>query len=592
MRKLTEKEIFLLEDQGCLADDWSKIEVTSDDFRPTNIYNVRFYGKVSLGSMNSKIEVEEGFKMRCGIHNVTLKDVAVGDNCLIENVGGYISNYEIKDNVYISNVGRISTQGAPSYALGTSISVLNEAGDGNIILYDRLTSQIAQLMMDYPAVYKMVKKEQERRFKPERGIIGTGCRIVGAREITNVLIGEYCEIQGVSHISDCTISSSEDAPTLIGPDVIMENCIVAEGATVSTGAKLDNSFVGEAVHVGKGYSSESSVMFANTYLDNGEACAAFLGPFSCSHHKGSLLIAGMFSFYNAGSSTNQSNHAYKMGPIHYGCLDRGGKTASGAHIIWPAHFGAFTMVMGKVESHPDLSHLPFSYVIGKENKTVVVPGINIRTVGTWRDINKWPKRDKRAKSSRKDIINYTFPNPFIIQQVVEGKKLLKKLLENSTGEYLEFNGCTIKRNAAIRGIEYYDMAINLFAYNVMQHTYDDNEVGDAGTDTWIDLAGMIVPEKEIERLVKDVEKEAVATSSELQLILNQINDDYKTNEASYAHSIMQSESKNLFINSHEWLERAEKAHHLWMRLIKDDAEKEFQMGDVDEEFFREFIGKL
>ncbi len=55
---------------------------------------------------------------------------------------------------------------------------------------------------------------------------------------------------------------------------------------------------------------------------------------------------------------------------------------------------------------------------------------------------------------------------------------------------------------------------------------------------------------------------------------------------------MQSESKNLFINTDEWLERAEKAHLLWMRLIKDDAEKEYQMGDVDEEFFREFIEKL
>ena len=26
--------------------------------------------------------------------------------------------------------------------------------------------------------------------------------------------------------------------------------------------------------------------------------------------------------------------------------------------------------------------------------------------------------------------------------------------------------------------------------------------------------------------------------------------------------------------------------------IKDDAEKEFQMGDVDEDFFREFIAKI
>ena len=40
-----------------------------------------------------------------------------------------------------------------------------------------------------------------------------------------------------------------------------------------------------------------------------------------------LLIGTMLSFYNAGSATNYSNHAYKMGPIHYGTLARGCKTA-------------------------------------------------------------------------------------------------------------------------------------------------------------------------------------------------------------------------------------------------------------------------
>ena len=64
-------------------------------------------------------------------------------------------------------------------------------------------------------------------------------------------------------------------------------------------------------------------------MSNGEACAAFCGPFTVSHHKSSLLIGAMYSFYNAGSATNFSNHAYKMGPMHYGYLERGCKTASG-----------------------------------------------------------------------------------------------------------------------------------------------------------------------------------------------------------------------------------------------------------------------
>lgn len=592
MRKLTEKEIFLLEDQGCLADDWSKIDVTSDDFRPTNIYNVRFYGKVELGSMKGKIEVEEGFTMRCGIHNAVLRDVAVGDNCLIENVGGYISNYEIGSNVFISNIGVMSTRGLPNYANGTVLSVLNEAGDGNIVIYDKLTAQSAMLMMNHKPVFDMILNEQKHRSFPERGVIGSNSRIVGVKEMINVMVGEYSELQGASHISDCTIQSNQDSPTMIGPDVIMENSIVTYGATVTGGAKLDNTFVGESVHVGKGYSSESSVMFSNSYLDNGEACAAFLGPFSCSHHKGSLLIAGNFSFYNAGSSTNQSNHAYKMGPIHYGTLDRGGKTASGAHIIWPAHFGAFTMVMGKIESHPDITELPFSYVIGKENKTIVVPGVNIRTVGTWRDINKWPKRDMRSKNNRKDIINFAFPNPFIIQQVVKGKKLLTKLIESCNDEYIEYNNCTIRRTSAVRAIEYYDMAIGLFLYGIFNRTQNDEENNEVGADNWIDLAGMIVPEKEIERLVNDTVSGEIHSTSDLLLVLKQINEDYKDNEASYAKSLMQNESKNLFINTDEWLEKADKAYRMWMKLIKDDAEKEYQLGDVDEDFFREFIAKL
>ncbi|NAW49767.1 DUF4954 family protein, partial [Salmonella sp. gx-f5] len=81
----------------------------------------------------------------------------------------------------------------------------------------------------------------------------------------------------------------------------------------------------------------------NSYMSNGEACAAFCGPFTASHHKSSLLIGGMFSFYNAGSATNFSNHAYKMGPMHWGILERGSKTASGAYLLMPATLGTYSV---------------------------------------------------------------------------------------------------------------------------------------------------------------------------------------------------------------------------------------------------------
>lgn len=85
----------------------------------------------------------------------------------------------------------------------------------------------------------------------------------------------------------------------------------------------------------------------------------FAGPFTVTHHKSTLLIAGMFSFMNAGSGSNQSNHMYKLGPIHQGALERGAKTTSDSYILWPARIGAFSLVMGRHVTHPDTSNLPF-----------------------------------------------------------------------------------------------------------------------------------------------------------------------------------------------------------------------------------------
>ena len=215
------------------------------------VRNVNFYGKVEIGSMKGMIDVDEGFQRHSAIQNATLNNVTIGDDCLIENVHGYISNYSIADNCYISNIGIISAQGTPSFGNGTVISVLNEGGDGNVVIYDKLTAQIAWLMIHFPSVREFALQEIARYPKTDKGTIGQGCRIVGIGEICNVYVYPYCEIQGASHLSNVTLLSSSDAPSFVGPDVILENSVVAMGATVTDGAKVDNCVVGESVHIGK-----------------------------------------------------------------------------------------------------------------------------------------------------------------------------------------------------------------------------------------------------------------------------------------------------------------------------------------------------
>jgi len=68
---------------------------------------------------------------------------------------------------------------------------------------------------------------------------------------------------------------------------------------------LDGCFVGQSVKLGKQYSAENSAFFANCEGFHGEACSIFAGPYTVTHHKSTLLIAGLFSFFNAGSGTTK-----------------------------------------------------------------------------------------------------------------------------------------------------------------------------------------------------------------------------------------------------------------------------------------------
>ena len=592
MRELTVQEIAQLEERGCWAEDWSDILV-DEAFVPSQMSNVLLYGHVEIGGLSGSVEVEEGFRRRCCVRNATLRNVTIGDDCLVENVRGYISNTQIGDRCYVANIGIITNQEDSTFGNGTEISVLNEGGDANIVIFEGLTAQLAWLMVNFSSARKLANA-QLSAFNAQNSIphIGAGSRVVDVKEMNNVRIGEGCEVQGSCKLNNCTILSTDDASTLIGSDVIIEDSVVAAGASVIDGAKVYCSFVGESVHIGKGFSSEASVFFANSYMDNGESCAAFCGPFATSHHKSTLLIGGAFSFYNAGSGTNQSNHAYKMGPIHWGTLDRGSKTASGSHILWPAHVGSFSMVMGKVQNHPQVQKLPFSYVIAEGRETNLVPGINIRTVGTWRDVGKWPKRDKRPLSSRNDIINFAFPNPYIVQSVLDGKSILEDLLKKNpeNTEVFTYHGCKIKRAALLKGIQYYDLVLKLFLYRCFQNNTTDTNESNGGR--WVDMMGLLAPKSELDSVVRDIESNAISSPEELKEILQQIHRSYQQYEQAYANFIMQNCGDSLFIDRDHWMQEAEEAYALWLKMVKDDAEKEYQMGDVESDQLRDFLESI
>ena len=274
--------------------------------------------------------------------------------------------------------------------------------------------------------------------------------------------------EGAGRLKNGSLNSNEQAPIHIGYGVVCDDFIISSGSNVEDGTMLTRCFISQACHLGHNYSASDSLFFSNCQEENGEACAIFAGPFTVTHHKSTLLIAGMFSFMNAGSGSNQSNHMYKLGPIHQGAMERGAKTTSDSYILWPARVGAFSLVMGRHVNHADTSNLPFSYLIEQQNTTYLVPGVNLRSVGTIRDAQKWPKRDKRKDPNRLDQINYNLLSPYTIQKMMKGRSILKELRKGypeKLQKLYSYQSAKIKNSSLNNGIRFYETAIHKFLGN-------------------------------------------------------------------------------------------------------------------------------
>ena len=605
-RFLTDDEIHVLENNSCWAEDWQRVKV-AEEFSPYNFHRVIFYGDIRLGVFEKQVEVSKGFVKHSGINDATLRNVTVGDNCLIEKIGNYINNYTIGSDCYISNISTMETTEGASFGEGHLISVLNEMGDGNVVLFHDLNSQLAAFMVKYfkdkqlkDSLTRLVN-EEIRFTQPERGTIGDGVKIINSKEITNTVIKEDCEINGAARLSDCTILSSKDDSVFIGTGVICENSIISNGCSITNSVKMQDCFVGEACQITNGFTAEASVFFANSYMANGEACAAFCGPFSASHHKSSLLIGGEFSFYNAGSNTNFSNHAYKMGPMHYGVLERGSKTASGAYVLMPAKIGAFSVCFGKLMNHPDMRCLPFAYLMAYGETMYIVPGRNITTVGLYRDIKKWPKRDKRAASSRKSIINFDWLSPFTVGEIVEGKKILENLRQaggNNVSSY-NFQEYIINASSLKKGIKYYDIALRIYMGAVLKRAVKEQWLGKPATEIglgqWNDLSGLLLPASEEERLLNDIKNGTIESIREVLARFNDINEHYREYQWTWTYQLILDYYGLDEINDaaiQRIREDYVKARRAWIAEIRKDAEKEFSMGDVEQDVFDDFISKL
>lgn len=601
-RALTQEEIGRLEAQACTAADWNDVQV-AEAFTPDYVHHTRFSGKIRLGVFEGEFRLAGGVCKHAGLSYAALHNVTVGDNCFIENVKNYIANYEIGESVFIENVDIILVDKKSRFGNGVEVSVLNETGGREVMIHDRLSAHQAYIMALYrhrPLLIGRMKALIEayaEAHASETGSIGNRVSIVNSGYIKNVRIGDCCEIEGAGRLKNGTINSNTSDPVHIGYGVVCDDFIISSGAHIEDGTMITRCFVGQACRMGHNYSASDSLFFSNCQEENGEACAIFAGPFTVTHHKSTLLIAGMFSFMNAGSGSNQSNHMYKLGPIHQGAMERGAKTTSDSYILWPARIGAFSLVMGRHVNHPDTSDLPFSYLIEDKNTTYLAPGVNLRSVGTIRDAQKWPKRDLRKDPLRLDQINYNLLSPYTIQKMMKGREILKELarVSGETSETYSYQSAKIKNSALNKGIRFYETAIHKFLGNSVIKRLEkirfqsDEEIRKrllpdtpVGSGEWVDISGLIAPKSEIERLMSDIETGALSTVDQIHDRFADMHAHYYTYEWTWAYEKMlefyrldaeRITASDICAIVRQWQEAVVGLD----RLVYEDAKKEFSL---------------
>ncbi len=517
-RPLTEGEIRTLAERRCACADWSGVRV-AEGFLVERMAGVHLAGQVRLGRNGGRLGGAGSLAKECGVYNASLRDCVLEDDVRIANVGVHVANYTIGRGACVENAGLLETRAGATFGNGVVVAPVNEGGGREVVLFNRLDSQFAHLLCLHryrPALIEYltaIAKAEAAEAAADRGTIGPGAQLVNVRKMVDVCLGEAALVDGAAALVNGTVLSTAEAPTRIGDDVQAEDFIIAEGSEVTGGARLEKTFVGQACRIGRQFSSEGSLFFANCEAFHGEACAIFAAPYTVTHHKSTLLIAGHFSFYNAGSGTNQSNHLYKLGPVHEGKLERGCKTGSFSYLMWPSRVGPFSVVLGKHTRTFDTADFPFSYVeASPEGRCLMTVGFNLTTVGTIRDGSKWPARDRRG-AVRRDRLRFDVFSPLTVGRMIRGSRRLRELQEKTDRavETVTIDGAEVKRVLLRTGQKTYRTAIHLYLQEKVVSRIEaaaGASLADAFrvapdavfSEEWVDVGGQLMPRRRVEDL--------------------------------------------------------------------------------------------
>ena len=184
---------------------------------------------------------------------------------------------------------------------------------------------------------------------------------------------------------------------------------------------------------------------------------------------------------------------------------------------------------------------------------------------------------------------------------MQGKKILEALRHAGGDNVSSYNyhEYIINASSLRKGIKYYDIALRIYMGAVLKRAFKEGFWGKptstVGQGDWNDLSGLLLPDSEEQRLLNDIKNGTIESIQEVLDRFNDINNHYREYQWAWTY--------NLILDYYGLEELTEaslpriredyvRARRAWIAEIRKDAQKEFAMGDVEQEVYDDFISKL
>ena len=450
------------------------------------------------------------------------------------------------------------------------LEICNENGGRKILPFNGMLPGDAWLWSKYrddDQLLERFKQLTETEFKTARGFygkIGDRTVIKNSNIIKDVWIGSDAYIKGANKLKNLTINSGEEGRTQIGEGCELVNGSVGFGSRIFYGVKAVRFVTASHTQLKYGARLINSYMGSNATISCCEVLNSLIFPGHEQHHNNSFLCASTImgqSNIPAGATIG-SNHNSRGAD---------GEIVAGRG-FWPAlcvslkhncKFASFTM-LAKGDYNYELNiPLPFSLISIHPitNSLIIMPGYWFMYNMYALKRNAWKYGDRDQRKQKAQYLEFDFLAPDTVGEILEAIKLLEKYTGRA---YYKAEGITepdeealilkgkellsdpsfkaesltiladgmenAKRSVEIIKVrpayECYQKMVRLYGY---RHLFSEDRLATSKSlqglltdlpstpkrQTWLNVGGQLIPEKNVEILKERVRNGKVQTWDEL-----------------------------------------------------------------------------